>query len=168
MHFLTKCQFHHLHRAALCWGEGTFFWKVTLHQFLKQKNRTLLNKCTGHFESSQFSPKSAVLKDLIEKFLKVTATKTYYVCCPNILLYMVLNRLWAKNAMIWSKTIIFHLKNYTFGFLRDLKVKLKFQDNFYNIIHHSKCPSSEKSADNVFWAIHISQFWIYIWLTVYI
>ena len=137
MHFLTKCQFHHLHRAALCWGEGTFFWKVTLHQFLKQKNRTLLNKCTGHFESSQFSPKSAILKDLKEKFLKVTATKTYYVCCPNILLYMVLNHLWAKkNAMILVKDYNFPRKNkFTLlAVLRDLKVKLKFQDNFYNII----------------------------------
>ena len=50
------------------------------------------------------------------------------------------------------------VKDYNFPFkkitllavLRDLKVKLKFQDNFYNIIHHNKCPSSEKSADNVF------------------
>ena len=28
-----------------------------------------------------------------------------------------------------------------------LEVKLKFQDKFYDIIDHNKCPSSEKSAE---------------------
>ena len=31
---------------------------------------------------------------------------------------------------------------------------MKFQVKFYDIIDHNKCPSSKKSAENVFWGNH--------------
>ena len=62
---------------------------------------------------------------------------------------MVLDHLWAKNAMILAKNYNFpFFKNSHFWlFLGILEVKLKFQDKFYDIIDHNKCPSSENSAE---------------------
>ena len=38
-----------------------FFWEVILHKFFKQKKlSTFEQKCPGHFDSPQFSPKIAI------------------------------------------------------------------------------------------------------------
>ena len=41
---------------------------------------------------------------------------------------------------------------------------MKFQVKFYDIIDHNKCPSSKKSAENVFWGNH---FFTILNLTMY-
>ena len=42
--FKKKCQFNPLHRTAPRRCQGTFFWEVILHQFLKRKKWALLGK----------------------------------------------------------------------------------------------------------------------------
>ena len=59
-------------------------------------------KCPGPFDSSQFSPKSAIFGGFEEKkFPKVTGTKDILCMLPKYiytLLYMVLDHLWAKKC----------------------------------------------------------------------
>ena len=75
--------------------QGTFFGGGIL---LLKSWRILLGKI-GHmvkppFDSSQFSPKSAIFGGFEKKsFQKWLEPKTYCVCYPNTLLYMVLDHL---------------------------------------------------------------------------
>ena len=63
--------------------------------FEAKKLGTVGQKCPGHFDSSQFSPKSAIFGGFEKKsFQKWLEPKTYFVCYPNTLLYIVLDHLW--------------------------------------------------------------------------
>ena len=67
--------------------------------FEAKKLSTFEQNCPGHFDSSQFSPKSAIFVGFEKKsFQKWLEPKTYCVCYPNTLLYMVLDHLWAKKC----------------------------------------------------------------------
>ena len=67
--------------------------------FETKKLRKVEEKCPGHFDSSQFSPKSAIFGGFEKKsFQKWLEPKTYCVCYPNTLLYMVLDHLLAKKC----------------------------------------------------------------------
>ena len=63
---------------------------------------------------------------------------------------MVFDHIFAENSPILIKNCIFlFFKNPHFWlFFGVLKVKLKFQDQFYDIFDHNKCPSSEKEDEN--------------------
>ena len=112
--------------------QGTFFLGGNFTPIFEAKKvGTAGQKCPGHFDSSQFSPKSAIFGGFEKKsFWKWLEPKTYCVCYPNTLLYMVLDHLKPRNAMILAK-------NYNFSFFKNsyfwlfegvLEVKLKFQD----------------------------------------
>ena len=59
--FWQKWQFDPLHRAAPHWCQGTFFSGGNFTPIFEAKKvGTSGQKCPGHFDSSQFSPKSAI------------------------------------------------------------------------------------------------------------
>ena len=80
--------------------QGTFFSGGNFTPIFEAKKLgTVGQKCTGHFDSSQFSPKSAIFGGFEKKsFQKWLEPKTYCVCYPNTLLYMVLDHLRAKKC----------------------------------------------------------------------
>ena len=80
----------------------------------------------------------------VQKWRKPTC-----VCYPNTSWYMVFYHIFAKNAPILVKNCIFlfFINPYFWLFFGVLEVKLKFQDKFYDMIDHNKCPTSEKSAE---------------------
>ena len=98
--FWQKWKFDHLLRAAPRRSQGTFFSGGNFTPIFEAKKvGTSGQKCPGHFDSSQFSPKSANFWGFEKKsFWKWLEPKTYCVCYPNTLLYMVLDHLWAKKC----------------------------------------------------------------------
>ena len=95
----------------------------------------------------EFSQKWAIFGRLEKKsFQKWLEPNTFSVCYPNTLLYIVFDHTFAENATILVKIRNFpFLKNPQFWLFSEvLEVKLKFQDKFYDIFDHNKCPSSEK------------------------
>ena len=57
--------------------------------------------------------------------------------------------IFAKNIQILAENIHFSFVKIRHFWLFSgvLEVKLKFQDKFYDMIDHNKCPTSEKSAE---------------------
>ena len=98
--FWQKWQFDPLPSAAQRRCQGTFFSGGNFTPIFEAKKvGTAGQKCPGHFDSSQFSPKSAIFGGFEKKsFQKWLEPKTYCVCYPNTLLYMVLDHLWAKKS----------------------------------------------------------------------
>ena len=98
--FWQKWQFDPLPSAAQRRCQGTFFSGGNFTPIFEAKKlRKVEEKCPGHFDSSQFSPKSAIFGGFEKKsFQKWLEPKTYCVCYPNTLLYMVLDHLWAKKC----------------------------------------------------------------------
>ena len=94
--FGKKWQFDPLARAGPHQCQGTFFSGGNFTPIFKAKKlRKVEEKCPGHFDSSQFSPKSAIFGGFEKKsFQKWLEPKTYCVCYPNTLLYIVLDHLW--------------------------------------------------------------------------
>ena len=112
--FWQKWQFDPLPSAAQRRCQGTFFSGGNFTPIFEAKKvGTAGQKCPGHFDSSQFSPKSAIFGGFEKKsFQKWLEPKTYCVCYPNTLLYMVLDHLGPKNAIILAK-------NYNFPFFKN-------------------------------------------------
>ena len=98
--FWQKWQFDPLPSAAQRQCQGTIFSEgIFLPIFGEKKCSTTEQKCPGHFNSSQLSPKSVIFGGFEKKsFQKWLKPKTYCVCYPNTLLYMVLDHLWAKKC----------------------------------------------------------------------
>ena len=98
--FWQKLQFDPLASAGQQRCQRTFFLEGNFTPIFEAKKAgTSGQKCPGHFDSFQFSPKSAIFgwfeKKSLQKWLE---PKTYCVCYPNTLLYMVLDHLWAKKC----------------------------------------------------------------------
>ena len=95
-----------------------------------------IGQCTGHFESSQFSPKSAILKDLKEKFLKWLQPRHIMYIAQIYYCAWFKSPLGQKMPWFWAKTIIFHLKNSHFGCFKGFKGQIEVPRQFlqYNII----------------------------------
>ena len=93
--FWQKWQFDPLASAGPRQCQGTFFWGGNFTPIFEVKKvGTAEQKCPGHFDSSQFSPKSAIFGGFEKKsFQKWLEPKRYCVCYPNTLLCMVLDHL---------------------------------------------------------------------------
>ena len=106
-----KWHIDHLHSAAQHQCQGTFFLEGNFTPIFEAKKlRKVEEKCPGHFDSSQFSPKSAISGGFENKpFQKWLEPKTYCVCYPNTLLYKVLDHLWAKKSFPFFKNSHFWL-----------------------------------------------------------
>ena len=73
---------------------------------------------------------------------------------------MVLNHIFAENAPILVKNwiFLFFINPHFWLFFGVLEVKLKFQDKFYDILYHKKCPSSETEDEKcILWKSYFHQ-----------
>ena len=98
--FWEKWLFHLELSNAQHQCQGTFFSGGNFTPIFEAKKvGTSGQNCPGHFDSSQFSPKSAIFGEFEKKsFQKWLEPKTNCVCYSNTLLYMVLDYLWAKKC----------------------------------------------------------------------
>ena len=73
---------------------------------------------------------------------------------------MVFNHIFAENAPILVKNwiFLFFINPHFWLFFGVLEVKLKFQDKFYDILYHKKCPSSETEDEKcILWKSYFHQ-----------
>ena len=73
---------------------------------------------------------------------------------------MVFNHIFAENAPILVKNwiFLFFINPHFWLFFGVLEVKLKFQDKFYDILYHKKCPSSETEGEKcILWKSYFHQ-----------
>ena len=101
--FWQERQFDALDHPGPRQYQGTFFLEGNFTPIFEAKKlSTFEQKCPGHFDSSQFSPKSAIFGGFEKKsFWKWPEPKTYCVCYPNTILYMVFRGDSTRGGNIW-------------------------------------------------------------------
>ena len=119
MHFfdkngnLTRCTAQHRMDVKQLFFSGGNFTPI----FKAKKLGTVGQKCTSHFDSSQFSPKSAIFGGFEKKVSKNDWKQRHIVYVTQIHSYTWFQTTFGpKISQFWPKTVIFHFsKIHIFG-----------------------------------------------------